>query len=368
MTDLSQPAASARRIAFFISPHGFGHAARAASIMEALTAIDPAFQFDVFTTVPDWFFKQCHSFTFKYHHMLTDIGLVQQTPFQADLAATVRALKQFLPFDPAQVANRAEKLQQQNCVMVLCDIAPLGIRIAQAAGLPSVLIENFTWDWLYKGYKDRALNEFNPYLQSIFADATYHIQAQPVCQSGPAALSAAPASRKIQMPSREIRHKLGLSDSCKVVTITAGGVPKNYGFIDELKRVADIHFILPGATETESMQDNLICLPEYSAYFHPDLINAADAIVGKVGYSTIAEIYQAGVPFGYVARPESREMQPLVDFIENQMGGIAITESEFHNGAFTEHLDNLLKIPRIPGRRPNGADQIAGFIASQLKK
>jgi hypothetical protein len=335
--------------------------------MESLAAIDPAFHFDIFTTVPDWFFRQCQSFTFNYHHMLTDIGLVQQTPFQADLAATVRALEQFLPFDPAEVTARAEELRRQDCQLVVCDIAPLGIRIAQEAGVPSVLIDNFTWDWLYQGFSDKALNEFNLYLQSIFADATYHIQAQPVCQSGPAALSAAPVSRKIKMPSHEVRSRLGLSDSRKVVLITAGGVPKNYAFIDKLKRVTDIHFILPGTAETETLQGNLILLPEYSAYFHPDLINAADAVVGKVGYSTIAEIYQAGVPFGYVARPENREMQPLVDFIESHMHGMAITDAEFLSGRFTEYLEKLLRIPRTPGNRPNGADQVAGFIAALSK-
>ena len=367
MTDQSQPAASARRIAFFVSPHGFGHAARAASIMEALTAIDPAFHFDIFTTVPDWFFAQSDSFSFTYHHILTDIGLVQQTPFQADLKATIRALKQFFPFDPAEVASRAGKLQQQNCELVVCDIAPLGIRIAQKANLPSVLVENFTWPWLYQGYSDKRLNEFNLYLQPIFADATYHIKTQPVCQSGPAALSAAPVSRKVKVPSREIRRRLGLSESCKVVMITAGGAPKNYSFIDNLKQVKAYYFILPGAADIEARQDNLVLLPENSAYFHPDLINAADAVVGKVGYSTIAEIYQTGVPFGYIARPENREMQPLVDFIENQMSGMAIAESEFHNGTFIEHLEKLLKIPRTPGNRSNGADQIAGFIAALLK-
>lgn len=366
MTDQSQPAASARNIAFFISPHGFGHAARAASVMEALTAIDPTFHFNIFTTVPDWFFEQCHSFTFKYHHLPTDIGLVQQTPFQADLTATVQALKQFLPFDPEQIASRAEQLRQQNVELVICDIAPLGIRIAQKAGVPSVLIENFTWPWLYEGFSDEKLNEFNPYLQAAFADANYHIQTQPICQSTDTDFLAAPASRKIKRPSGVIRSNLGLSDSLKVVMITAGGAPKNFRFIDKLKRVNDTYFILPGAADIESRTDNLILLPENSAYFHPDLINAADAVVGKVGYSTIAEIYQAGVPFGYVARPGNREMQPLVDFIENQMSGLAIAESEFHTGTFIDHLDNLLQIHRPPGSRSNGAHQIAGFIADLL--
>ena len=366
MTNRSQLVALAGRIAFFISPHGFGHAARAASIMEALTAIEPSIQFDIFTTVPDWFFIQCNSFTFTYHRLRTDIGLIQKTPFQADLQATVHQLNKFLPFDPTQIAALAENLRQRKCELVVCDIAPMGIRVAQKAGVPSVLIENFTWDWLYQGYRDKGLNQFNRYLHAIFADATYHIQTQPICKSGTTDLAAAPASRKIKMTSDHTRRKLGLSKSCKVVMITAGGVPKNYGFIDKLKVEADIHFILPGTADSESIRDNLVLLPENSAYFHPDLIAAADAVVGKAGYSTIAEIYQAGVPFGYAVRPENREMKPLVAFVEAQMSGMPIAESDFQNGTFTEHLEKLLKIPRARDNRPNGADQIADFIADVL--
>jgi hypothetical protein len=44
------------RIAFFISPHGYGHAARAAGIMEALSGLDPLIRFELFTMVPRWFF------------------------------------------------------------------------------------------------------------------------------------------------------------------------------------------------------------------------------------------------------------------------------------------------------------------------
>jgi len=47
MMDRSQPDAASRRIAFFISPHGFGHAARAASVMEALVEINSAYHFDI---------------------------------------------------------------------------------------------------------------------------------------------------------------------------------------------------------------------------------------------------------------------------------------------------------------------------------
>ncbi len=366
MTDRYQADVPARRIAFFISPHGFGHAARAASVMEALAEIESSLQFDIFTTVPDWFFASSNSFGYQYHRLETDIGLVQKTPFQEDLPATVQKLKDFLPFNQSRIAAVAEKIRHLECQLVVCDIAPMGIRVARKAGVPSVLIENFTWDWIYQAYEEEGFNAFNAYLQPIFAEATCHIQTQPICKPESADFTADPASRKIKYSAAHIRQRLGLSDSCKVVMITAGGVPKNYGFIDKLKSQTDIHFIIPGASDSENIQDNLILLPENSGYFHPDLINAADAVVGKVGYSTIAEIYQAGVPFGYSARTHYRESKPLVDFVQNHMSGLPVAEIEFQNGSFTDCIEELLQMPRAQSHRPNGADQIADFIAALL--
>jgi UDP-N-acetylglucosamine:LPS N-acetylglucosamine transferase len=367
MTDRYQADVPARRIAFFVSPHGFGHAARAASVMEALAEIESSLQFDIFTTVPEWFFANSNSFPFQYHRLETDIGLVQKTPFQEDLPATIQKLKNFLPFNQSRIATLAEKIRHLKCQLVVCDIAPMGIRVAKEAGVPSVLIENFTWDWIYQEYEEKGFNEFNAYLQPIFAEATFHIQTRPICKPDRVDFTAGPASRKIKTPSNHIRQRLGLSDTDKLVMITAGGVPKNYGFIDKLKNQTDIHFIIPGASDSENIQNNLILLPESSVYFHPDLINAADAVIGKVGYSTIAEIYQAGVPFGYSARTHYREMKPLVDFVENHMSGFAIGESEFQNGDWIHRLQDLLALPRIEQNTSNGADQIAGFISTLLK-
>ena len=367
MTDRYQADVPARSLAYFISPHGFGHAARAASVMEALAEIESSLQFDIFTTVPDWFFANSNSFGYQYHRLETDIGLVQKTPFQEDLPATLQKLKNFLPFNQSQIAAASEKIRHLECQLVVCDIAPMGIRVAKEAGVPSVLIENFTWDWIYQGYEEEEFNEFNSYLQPIFAEATCHIQTQPICKPERVDFTAGPASRKIKSPSSHIRQRLGLSDTGKVVIITAGGVPKNYGYIDKLKNQTDTHFIIPGASDSEKIQNNLILLPENSAYFHPDLINAADAVIGKIGYSTIAEIYQAGIPFGYCARTHYRESKPLVDFVENHMRGFAIGESEFQNGDWIHRLQDLLALPRIEQDTSNGADQIAGFISTLLK-
>jgi len=368
MTHRYQRNVPARRIAFFISPHGFGHAARSAGVMEALTQRDASLRFDIFTTVPRWFFDSSNCFAFQYHRLLTDIGLVQKTPFQEDLPATVQKLETFLPFNEMQIAALAEKIRQLRSALVICDIAPMGIRVAEEAGVPSVLVENFTWDWIYRGYENKGLEEFAAYLQSIFAEATYHIQTRPICKPANAAMTVGPVSRKIKRTANAVRMALGLPGHCRVVMITAGGVPKSYSFIDKLKDRTDIHFIVPGASNSATIQENLILLPENSVYFHPDLINAADAVIGKVGYSTLAEIYQAGVPFGYCARDRYRESKPLIDFIENHMSGIAIGKTAFQNGTFIRDLDKLLEIPRVRCNSSNGADQIAGFLFARLSE
>ena len=58
------------RIAYFISPHGYGHAARASAVMDAIHDISPSLRFEIFTTVPQWFFEQSLTGPFAYHSFI----------------------------------------------------------------------------------------------------------------------------------------------------------------------------------------------------------------------------------------------------------------------------------------------------------
>src|SRR4029453_15407606 len=182
------------RIAYFVTPHGFGHAARAAAVMVALQEIAPATQFDIFTRVPHWFFRDPLGRGFDFFPLLSDIGVVQTISLHEDLPATVRRLDSFFPCDGALVTTLAALLRSAACTLVLCDIAPLGLVAARAAGVPSVLIENFTWDWIYQGYRqeETRLTRHISYLQNIFATADYHVQMEPVCCPRPADLTQPP--------------------------------------------------------------------------------------------------------------------------------------------------------------------------------
>lgn len=355
-------------IAYFITPHGFGHAARASAVMSALRGIEPEINFEIFTRVPRWFFEDSVAGSFTYHSLLADIGLVQATALREDVHKTVESLDRFLPFDPGLVKRLADRVARSKCRLVLCDIAPLGIAVAQAAHLPSVLIENFTWDWIYQSYVriNARIKTHAAYLGELFRAADYHIQVEPICERRASDLRTGPVSRAPRTPLSETRARLGIPPRDKAVLITMGGIPGDYQFVHRLKALRGVCFVIPGTTLSAKRQGNLVLLPHHSDFFHPDLVTASDGVIGKLGYSTVAEVYQAGVPLAYVARPSFRESGRVARFVRANMQGLEISEAAFQNGDWLDRLPEMLARPRIRRKERNGAIRVAEYINSLL--
>ncbi len=360
-------------IACFVTPHGFGHAARASAVMDAIFARWPFVRFEIFTTVPEWFFGQSISAPFHHHPIQTDIGLVQTSPLAFDLSDTVDALDAFLPFADEMLDRLCETLIRQNCSMVLCDIAPMGIAAGKRAGISTVLVQNFTWDWIYENYLDldQRLYPHIQYLKNWFLKADHLIQTHPECVTRKDAASVPPISRKPGQAPSEVRKRLFLRPGDKMVLITMGGVPDSPGFMEKLAQYGEgVHFIVagdfPDAPKEGLQKGNLVLLPRASNFYHPDLVAASDAVVGKIGYGTLAEVYQAGVPFGYVPRPDFRETPYLCRFARMNLPGLEIGADDYRSGRWLDQLPELLSLPRAPADRVNGADMAAEYICRTL--
>jgi len=356
------------KIAYFISPHGFGHAARSAAIMESLNRINENIEFEIFTKVPEWFFTNSHINNFNYHEILTDIGLVQKSALKEDLNETVERLDNFFPFQEELLIKFSKELIDLECKLIVCDISPLGLEIAQKDTIPSVLIENFTWDWIYNQYNlnDSRLNKHIDYLVKIYNNATHRIKTRPYCYESKSDLITNPVSRKPKTDKTIIRNQLKIPNNNKVIMITMGGIRTHYNFYNELKNLKDICFIIPGASENNKIDDNLVLFPHNSKFFHPDLINSSDTVIGKVGYSTLAEIYDSGVPYGYILRSKFPESYAFSKFIEQNMNGIEISEQDFNNGKWIDNIERLLSLNTINRSETNGSDQAAEYIHSLL--
>jgi len=349
-----------KEIACFITPHGFGHATRMTAILEALQSKIPDLHPHLFTTVPESLFAETLK-DFSYHPLQCDIGLVQKNGLVADLEQTISRLQEFLPFQDALVRELVGKIG--GCRLVLCDIAGLGIAVAREAGIVSVLIENFTWDWIYQAYLPQhpGLLAAIDYLKSQYQGADIHIQSEPVCARSSAHLLCSPIFRRIRRQRSDVRNDLGCQNR-RVILISMGGGDIELPFISRLSTVPDTFFILASQQQSTTLGANVLLLSRHSSYYHPDLINAADLVICKSGYSTVAECYQAGVPLITVGRTTFPESAVLERFTTTAMNSQSLSQEYFLSAGWLPVLDQLCSGQRLSPASINGADTVASYL------
>ena len=359
---MSRPAAPYHFI-YFVSSHGFGHAARATAVVEAVNRLMPGSRFTVFTNVASWFFESSLDTPVTLERLDADLGLVQTDALTEDLPATLRELKRRIPFPEPILDDLALRVDTLGADLVVCDIAPLGLAVAARCGVPSVLVENFTWDWIYRGYLAECpdLDPLAGYLEGVFAGATYHVQTEPVCSPSTRAVHVPPVSRRPRHHRTQVRRRLGVPDDAPLAVVSMGGVNWNY---DILATESDNHepWVVVFGSQTPVRHGRVIRLPHHSEFFHPDLIHAADVVVGKLGYSTLAEVWSAGARLGYLGRPHFRESPTLEAWAHRELTCRRLEASALETGEWLDTVAELLLEPRGRADRIGGADEVARFL------
>ncbi len=351
---------------FVVSPHGFGHAARASAVIEALVGLVPGLRVDIATTVPEWFFTDAlpAEIDLRLHPVEVDVGLVQRGPFDEDAAATAARLENVIGCRWEGVGRLAADLGHLRPKVIVADIAPLGLGLAARMGVPAVLLENFTWDFIYRAYGSE-LGAWAERLAPVSAAATLRIQAEPFCEPAAGALRVPPVARRRRSPRGEVRRRLGIPPDRPMVLVSMGGVPGLPREIERLRSQRRAVVVVPGGAPSIERSQGLIPLPHRSVHFHPDLVRDADLVVGKLGYSTVAETWTAGVPFAYVARDRFPESAPVSGWVEREMSATRIDRDELESGGWMARLEELLALPRMP-EQVGGAAEAAAAIAGLM--
>ncbi len=348
---------------YFISSHGFGHAARASAVIAAVNRLMPGSRFTVFTTVESWFFESSLDTRVVLEPLDADLGLMQTDALTEDLPATLRELNRRIPFPESVLDDIAQRVDALSADVVVCDIAPIGLAVAGRCGVPSVLVENFTWDWIYRGYLDECpdLEPVAVYLEEAFAGATYRVQTEPACSLSTHAVQVTPVSRRPRQHRAEVRRRLGAPDDAPLAVVSMGGVDWSY---DSLATEPDRHglWVVVFGSQTPVRHGRVIRLPNHSEFFHPDLVHAADVVVGKLGYSTLAEVWSAGVRLGYLRRPHFRESPTLEAWAQRELTCRHLEASALKTGEWLETIAELLQEPRGRSDQTGGADEVARFL------
>lgn len=353
-----------RELSCFISPHGFGHATRTISVLEALDEILPDLQVRIFSTVPEALFHTS-TFPFVYHRIVTDIGLVQDSAFSIDIDQTLHRLAGFLPLANESISYCADRCRGSS--LIICDISPLGIAVGKRAGIPTLLLENFTWDWIYRPLVER-FAAFRPIIEQLteyYGLADWHVQTEPVCRPLAVDLTCPPLARPCRLTRHQGAALLG-GNGRRTVLISMGGIPCSPPFLSRLHAHHDTFFVIAGqCSDADSYGDNVRFLSPQVPLHHPDLINGADLLVCKCGYSTIAECAQTTTPLCCVTRSDFAESAVLADYVVERLGGTILEERRFLSGSWLSDLPDLLA-NRRSSPRETGNRRLAEWILPLL--
>ena len=353
-------------IACFISPHGFGHAARMCALIESLKHVCPTLKFHICTTVPKWFFDESLSFKYDYHKIQTDVGLVQIDPINIDHQLSIAELKSFYPLKDVQVHNASTLLKRINASMCLCDISPLGIQAARNTNIPAVLLKNFTWDWIYKQLGEYH-TEYLPIAQAIenLFQPAVHIRLRPECPTThPYDSIIGPIARNPTMDRIAIRNRLNVPVDKPLVFIAFGGVEHDASLqLDKLDSTFHVVMYSNNLAKYEGM--NLTCLTRQSGIRSQDLLAASDLVIGKPGYSTVSEVVTNGIPFMYIPRPGFPESSYLEEYVQKYVSVKRITHLELMHGDWISSVPDLLHMEcRSPVKPQN--DLLAETVLHQI--
>lgn len=158
---------------------------------------------------------------------------------------------------------------------------------------------------------------------------------------------------------------MGLGEVEKLVVLTMGGYGEAMPFLERLEEVGDVAFVVTGCPVTD-VRGNLRLFDNATRLYMPDLVRASDAVVAKLGYSTVAEVWREGRPAAFVTRADFREMAPLWAWASQKIPGFEIPGAEFAGGAWIARIPELLRTPAPPAQPRGGAEQVVDHMLGKL--
>lgn len=345
-------------IAYFVSSHGLGHATRSTAIINEIHASKKNIHFLIVSDLPDVFWKKNldQSVPHTTLRCKTDIGLFQDDAFTSNIPKSIELLEAYLQKPIHKNISLLKAMGKFDLCHVVCDISPLGIRLANYLGLKTTLIENFTWDWIYQPLIPRfqAFKDISSRLKAIFDTIHLRIQTTPYCEKINGAIEVQPVHRHFQTSPSEVYRKLNIAQSQKLILVTASGLQLNPKFKQFIKK-SPHHYIFCGDDKNTEINTPLRRIPQDSNFHFPDLIRASAVVIGKIGYGMTVECWAAQTKLIGVTRKDFRESEVLKDFIVNQDIGISMTTEEFKKSSWLLHLEKQIEnSPKTKSHRING--------------
>lgn len=369
-----RPSQSRHVLVFYISGHAFGHASRCIEVINALLAADAAVEVVVRTSAARWLFDVTVRGRIEFHERVCDTGVVQRDSLHVDERRTIEEAARFMAGLEPLAEAEAAFLRQRGATMVVGDIPPLAFRAGHLAGLPAVAMGNFTWDWIYDGYRD-ALAGWPDLVPAIRRACRHASLALRLPMWGGFDQWHSPivdlpfVARHSARAADEVKEEIGVPPGNRMVLASFGGLGviglplEPLGRLDGWSVVTTAH-----ALEAVGPVPHGVRVLEDAAVYarglrYEDLVRAADVVVTKPGYGIIAECVANDAAILYTDRGRFAEYDVLVEAMPRYLRARFMPREDLFRGRWRDHLDAVLAQPSPPERpRTDGAGIAASYL------
>jgi hypothetical protein len=356
-----------RSLAVYVSSHGFGHATRVAEVVAQFLERVPDCTVHLRTTAPRWLFPTSQG-RLRLHPVATDLGMAQPHGLAIDFAATIARLDELEAHWDERLAAEAGWLHEVGARLVLGDVPPLAFAAAARAGVTSVALANFSWDWIYGAYETRnprfAVHARRAAACYITARRLYRLPFHAPAPAFPALVDVPLIARRCPLSRREARRRLGLSSAGPLVLLSFGG----FGFpaidVSRFAEMPSVRFVTTDACPRAPSNLTFIDRP---ALDYATLLRASDVVLTKPGWGILAASLVNGVRVLYATRDDFPETPILVRALEAHATAAPVAPEQVARGEIRAALEELLARPVTEtALAATGASRVAELLSEDM--
>jgi UDP:flavonoid glycosyltransferase YjiC (YdhE family) len=359
---------------FYISSHGFGHATRDFEVIRELHQRQPESRIVIRSAIPRWFLERSLNLPVDLQPVETDIGVVQIDSLRLDEEETARQAGAFYRTFADRVTREAAVLRTIRPSIVVGDVPPVAFAAAAAAGIPSIALANFTWDWIYDTY-DEAFARLAPDTIGIIGEAYARTSlALRLPFAGgfgtmPRIVDIPLIGRRSQRARTDTRTLLKLNDERPIVLASFGG----HGAELPLETIVEGNDIVLLATDHETgttgparhRRLRQVTGDDFAAHDlrYEDLVAAADIVISKPGYGIVSECIANGTPLIFTSRGRFAENPIIIEGMKPYLKTAFIEQDDLRAGRWKAAIERVMHHP-APSQRMelNGASVAADWI------
>lgn len=373
-------------LVFYVSGHGFGHASRVIEVVNALLARRPDARIHVRTGAARWLFDVTVRGDVHYQRADLDTGVIQRDSLNPDLDATAAAARSFYETFDTRTMREAAVLRELHPDLVVADLPPLALAAAAEAGVPSVAMGNFTWDWIYEDYAHwLGPSAWIPALireTHALAEEAWRLPMHGGFAGFRRVIDLPFVARHSRRTPAETRARLGIGDDRLVVLVSFGGFGLEALGVEALASLERFDFIVTEgslvprgervAGTPVTRRGHVVSVNEHAWYDdgwrYEDLVRAADVVVTKPGYGIISECLANDTALVYTSRGRFVEYDVLVAALPRTLRSAFIGNEDLLAGRWDAAIEAALYAPRpLVTEATDGAEFAADRVLSYLR-